>query len=65
MDVHIDELHSTVETVHPDALLSPDLIAAIVAAVRASLARTEALDRDRTEDLDTRSIVDQQRDGRR
>ena len=34
MDVHIDELHTTVDTVRPDALLSPEVLAAIVAAVR-------------------------------
>jgi hypothetical protein len=65
MDVRIDELHSTVDTVGTDALLSPEVVAHIVAAVRATLAREAAAGRDRAADLDTRSVVDQQRAGRR
>ncbi len=65
MDVRIDELHSTVDTVGAEALLSPQVLARIVAAVRASLDQRSTAERDRKADVDTRSIVEQQRAGRR
>jgi hypothetical protein len=65
MDVQIDELTSTVEVVDREALLSPELLARIVAAVRASLAAERRLERDRAQDVDVRSVVEQQRAGRR
>jgi hypothetical protein len=65
MDVQIDELTSTVEVVDREALLSPELLARIVAAVRAGLAAERRLERDRAQDVDVRSVVEQQRAGRR
>lgn len=64
MDVRIEQLTSTVESVDPSALLSPAVLARIVDAV---IARLEAERRDahhRESELDTRSVVEQQRDGR-
>lgn len=64
MDVHIDELHSTVDAVDGDALLTPGVQAQIVRAV---LRELESRDRGRDtlrSDLDMRSIVEQQRETR-
>jgi hypothetical protein len=65
MDVHIDELHSSVESVGAEALLSPEVLERIVAAVRAALDRSAGLERARAADLDTRSLVERQRAGGR
>jgi hypothetical protein len=65
MDVRIDELNTTLDTMSAEALLTPDVLARIVAAVRASQGRDAARESDRAADLDTRSIVDQQRAGKR
>lgn len=64
-EIHIDQLHSTYDTVSAEALLTPDVVARIAAAVRACerAERENRLDRDA--DLDTRSVVEQQRAGRR
>lgn len=64
-EVRIDELHSTFDTVNPDALLTRDVIARIAAAVRAYERTERHRDEDRDADLDTRSVVEQQRSGRR
>jgi hypothetical protein len=64
-DVRIGTLHSTVETVRPETLLSPDVLTVIVAAVRADMATGRADQQDRAEDVDIRSVVEQQRAGRR
>ncbi|MFC6705788.1 hypothetical protein [Flexivirga alba] len=64
-EIHIDELHTTHDSVSAQALLTPELLARIVAAVR-DCERVERQRRqDREADLDTRSVVDQQRAGRR
>lgn len=64
-EIHIDELHTTYDSVSAEALLTPDVLARIVTAVRecerADHAGREALQAD----LDTRSVVEQQRAGRR
>jgi hypothetical protein len=65
MDVQIEEVHSSVDVVDHDALLTPEILARIVAAVRASLADEHRRKADRAEDVDFRSVIDQQRDGRR
>lgn len=65
MDVQIDEVTSTVEVVDREALLSPEILARIVAAVRASLAAERRLERDRAQDVDVSSVVEHQRSGRR
>jgi hypothetical protein len=65
MDVQIDEVNSTVEVVDRSELLSPEVLARIVAAVRASLAAERRGQHDRAADVDVRSVVEQQRAGRR
>ncbi|MDT4936851.1 MAG: hypothetical protein QOG80_522 [Pseudonocardiales bacterium] len=65
MDVEINEVHSTIDTIDRETLLSPEILARIVAAVRASLRAEQAHQRDRAEDVDVRSVVEQQRAGRR
>jgi hypothetical protein len=65
MDVQIDEVTSTVEVVDREAFLSPEILARIVAAVRASLVAERKLEHDRAQDVDVRSVVEQQRAGRR
>lgn len=64
-EVHIDELHSTFDNVNPQDLLTHDVIARIAAAVRACERAEQRKDADRDADLDTRSVVEQQRSGRR
>jgi hypothetical protein len=65
MDVQIDEVTSTVDVVDRETLLSPEILARIVAAVRASLTAERRQQHDRAEDVDVRSVVEQQRAGRR
>jgi hypothetical protein len=65
MDVEINEVHSSVETVDPETLLSPAVLRRIVAAVVDTMAAQHARHGDRAEDVDVRSIVEQQRAGRR
>ena len=64
MDVQIDELHSTVEAVGAQSL-PPELVRRLVALVMAELEHKSHQETDRDEDLDTRSVVEQQRAGRR
>ena len=64
-EVRIDEVHSTFDTVNPEALLTHDVIARIAAAVRACERAERHRNEDRDADLDTRSVVEQQRPGRR
>jgi hypothetical protein len=61
MEIHVDELHTTADTMSLNALLTPQLLARIVAAVRADLAADQARHRDRAADVDFRSPVEQQR----
>ena len=63
MDVQIEQLTSSVDVADGGSLLSPDVLRRIVAAVKAELEREAANEQVRTQDLDTRSIVDQQRGG--
>jgi hypothetical protein len=65
MDVQIDEVSSTVHVVDRETLLSPEIIARIIAAVRASLTAERRQQHDRAEDVDFSSVVEQQRAGRR
>jgi hypothetical protein len=65
MDVRIDELHSTVEAVDGAALLSPQMLEAIVRAVLAAMANGHRTEEARRSDLDTRSVVERQREGER
>lgn len=65
MDVEIGEVVSTVRTVDGETLLSRDVLARIVAAVVDSINAAQNRQRDRDGDLDTRSIVEQQRAGKR
>lgn len=64
-EIHIDQMHSTLDTVSPEVLLSPEIIARIAAAVRACERAERAQTLDHDADLDTRSVVEQQRAGRR
>jgi hypothetical protein len=64
-EIHIDELHTTYDSVSAQALLTPDVLARIVAAVRESERADRLRQQDREADLDTRSVVEQQRAGRR
>jgi len=65
MDVQIDEVRSTVEIVDREALLSPEIVARIVAAGRAARPAARRPQHDRAEDVDFRPVVEQQRAGRR
>jgi hypothetical protein len=65
MDVHVDELHTSFDTIGADSLLAPDVLERIVAAVRACLGAGHAQKCDRAADVDFRSVVEQQRAGRR
>lgn len=65
MDVEIGEVTSTVDVVDGETLLSPEILARIVAAVRAGLLAERRQQHDRAEDTDFRSVVEQQRAGRR
>lgn len=64
-EIHIDELRTTYDSVSAQALFTPEVLTRIVAAVR----EAERADRIRREDLqadlDSRSVVEQQRTGRR
>jgi hypothetical protein len=61
MDVQINELRSTVDAVDGDALLMPQTLERIVRSVMQALdARTRDREIVRSE-IDTRSIVEQQR----
>jgi hypothetical protein len=63
VDVQINELHSTVDAVDGDALLMPQTLERIVRSVVQALdARRRESDTVRSE-TDTRSIVEQQREG--
>ena len=64
-EIHIDELRTTYDAVSAQALLTPEVLARIVAAVRES-ERADRVRRDDLQaDLDSRSVVEQQRAGRR
>jgi len=65
VDVRIDELHSTVDTVDGNALLTPETLDRIVRAVLHALANQQRGQEALRADLDTRSIVEQQRGGER
>lgn len=65
MDVQIEQLNSTVEVADGESMLRPETLRRIVAAVKAELARDALSQRSHTQDLDTRSIVEQQREGGR
>jgi hypothetical protein len=63
VDVQIGELHSTVDAVDGEALLMPQTLERIVRSVLQAL---DARQRDRDvvrSEIDTRSIVEQQRRG--
>ena len=64
-EIHIDALHTTYDSVSAQALLTPEVLSRIVAAVRECERAERQGERDRDADLDTRSVVEQQRAGRR
>ena len=65
VDVRIDELHSTIDTVDGDALLTPDVLDRIVRTVLGELQARERSTETLRSELDMRSIVEQQRGGER
>jgi hypothetical protein len=65
MDVHIDELRSTVDTVDGDALLTPQTLDRIVRSVLRALANEQRARDSLSEEIDMRSVVEQQRGGER
>ncbi len=65
MDVRIDELHTSVDVVDGGALLTPATLSEIVRAVLRALQDEERRRDALRSDLDTRSVVERQReDGR-
>jgi hypothetical protein len=60
-EFHVDELHTTLDTVSSEALLTREVLARVVMAVRASLEEDEQSRRSLAADLDLRSVVEQQR----
>jgi hypothetical protein len=65
MDVQISELHTKVDVVDGPSLLAPDTIDRIVKAVLRALEGQQQSEQMLKDDLDMRSIVDQQRGGKR
>jgi hypothetical protein len=65
MDVHIEELNTSVDVLDTQALLTPDVLAQLVAAVIAQLESRRQETQSRRTELDTRSVIEQQRAGRR
>jgi hypothetical protein len=63
VDVHIDELHTTVDTIDGSALLTPQTLESIVRAVLRAIEAQQLSERTLRSELDTRSVVDQQREG--
>jgi hypothetical protein len=64
-DVEINEMTSHVQVVDSAAMISPAAMKRIVEAVMAALASANSAQKTLKSDLDTRSIVDQQRGGKR
>lgn len=65
MDVRIEQVTSTVESVDPAALLTPAVLGRIVEAVIARLEADRRAAQRRASEVDTRPVIEQQRDGRR
>lgn len=63
MHVRIDEMHSRVDMIDSDALLTPAALDRIVGAVLRAMDDRHRDARALRADLDLRSIVDQQRQG--
>jgi hypothetical protein len=61
IEFHVEELHTTLDTVDGDALLTPERLDRIAAAVATRIARACQAERALRADLDTRSIIEQQR----
>ncbi|MDQ4054024.1 MAG: hypothetical protein M3237_15165 [Actinomycetota bacterium] len=61
MDVHIEELHTSVDAVDAEALLSPAVLTRIVAAVKRQLDDEARGDLIRADETDLRSVVERQR----
>ncbi len=65
MHVRIDEMHSRVDTIDSDALLTPAALDRIVRAVLRAMEDRHRSERVLRADIDLRSIVEQQRQGGR
>jgi hypothetical protein len=61
MPIRIEEMHTSVEVVDSQALLSPAVLARIVEAVVRRLAEHEHQENARDTERDLRSVVEQQR----
>lgn len=64
MAVRIEEIHTSVQVVDPQTLLSPAVLAQIVEAVLRQLDLRTQQSRARATELDLRSVVEQQRTAR-
>lgn len=65
MPVQINELESRVDVMDGASMLSPEVLNYVVQAVIRELERRREGDQTHASELDTRSIVEQQRGGRR
>lgn len=61
MPVEIGEVVTQVEVTDPQSVLTPAVLAQVVEAVLAELARRQASGRARSTELDLRAVVEQQR----
>jgi len=64
MDVHIDEMSTTVRVVDSQSVLSPAVLAQIVKAVIAAIDAREGTERIRHSETRIRSVVEQQEERR-
>lgn len=64
MPIRIEEIHTSVQVVDPQTLLSPAVLAQIVEAVLRQLDLRTQQSRARATELDLRSVVEQQRTAR-
>ena len=62
MEIRIEELSTSIDAVDGQALLTPAVLARIVAAVRAELAREDQARLIRDSEMDLRSVVERQRE---
>jgi uncharacterized protein (DUF2384 family) len=60
MDVHIEEVVTTVQVTDPTALLTPDVLDLVVAAVLARLEERKRIDLVREAELDRRRMTERQ-----
>jgi hypothetical protein len=64
MPVRIEEVHTSVQVVDPQTLLTPAVLAQVVEAVIRQLDARDRAEQSRGTELDLRSVVEQQRAAR-